>query len=245
LKLKSRLTFFTVLALMLGGGATFLLAGAAQPNRPTSHAGEVQLSIAQIYWEYNASANDLGVHVSLDGEDWRWLTIKRPDGLRLFEVRGRGPYQELGMTELFFEGAEPSLNSFPLAGLLTRFPEGPYEFEGRTVDGEVIEGEDVFSHAIPDGPQVFTQVGNNNLLRISWNPVTSPPPGFPNLPIVISGYQVIVGTFQVTLPASATSVTVPPEFVSSLQHGVSQPFEVLAIEQSANQTLTEGTFVLP
>jgi hypothetical protein len=120
-----------------------------------------------------------------------------------------------------------------------------YDFEGRTVDGQEITGEDLFTQAIPDGPDVFTQVGNQNLLRISWNPVTSPPPGFPNLPIVITGYQVIVGTFQVTLPASASSVTVPPEYVASLDHGVAQPFEVLAIEQSANQTLTEGTFVLP
>jgi hypothetical protein len=36
-------------------------------------------------------------------------------------------------------------------------------------------------------------------------------------------------------------VTVPPEFVASLPSGSNQ-FEVLAIEASGNQTITEGTF---
>jgi hypothetical protein len=46
---------------------------------------------------------------------------------------------------------------------------------------------------------------------------------------------------QVTLPASARSVTVPSEFVDSLRSG-QQAFEVLAIEASGNQTITEGSF---
>jgi hypothetical protein len=184
------------------------------------------------------------VHVSLDAEDWRRLRILKPNERSIFEVEGRGAYHELGMTELFFEGAEPSLDEFPLAGLLARFPEGIYEIEGRTVDGEELESEVMFSHAIPAGPTVSAAVGPGDSLVISWTPVTSPPPGFPNRPINIVGYQVIVGLFLVTVPATTTSVTVPPEFVASLASGV-QPYEVLAIEASANQTLTEGTFVLP
>ena len=207
-------------------------------------AEEIPFSIAKIYWEYNASANDLGVHVSLDAEDWKRLTISKPDGSSIFAVEGRGPYRELGMTELFFEGAEPSLDEFPLAGLLARFPEGEYEIAGRTVDGQSLESDVMFSHAIPAGPKVSAKVGPGDSLVIGWTKVTSPPPGFPKKPIKIVGYQVIVGLFQVTVPATTTSVTVPPEFVASLASGV-QPYEVLAIEARANQTLTEGTFVLP
>jgi hypothetical protein len=84
--------------------------------------------------------------------------------------------------------------------------------------------------------------GNDVVIR--WSPVTAPPPGFPDRPIVIIGYQVIVESFQVTLPASATSVTIPTEFVESLGSGA-HPFEVLAIEASANQTITEGSLVIP
>ena len=87
---------------------------------------------------------------------------------------------------------------------------------------------------------------NGNSLVISWNPVTGPPDGFPDLPITIVGYQVIVGSFQVTIPAATTplQVTVPPEFVASLPGGENL-FEVLAIEAGGNQTITEGSFTKP
>src|SRR6185503_14048981 len=90
---------------------------------PEAWAAKKKLEISRIYWEYNSSANDLGVHVSLDGEDWRKLKIINPAGRTIFEVEGRGPYRMLGMTELFFEGAEPNLDDFPLENLLARFPE--------------------------------------------------------------------------------------------------------------------------
>jgi len=228
------------LPLVIGATVALLVGSATRDCR----AGEVPFEIAKIYWEYNASANDLGVHVSLDAEDWRRLRIFKPNKQPIFGVQGRGAYRELGMTELFFEGAEPSLDEFPLAGLLARFPEGEYEIRGRTVDGQVLESDVMFSHAIPAGPTVSAVVGPGDSLVISWTPVTSPPPGFPDKPINIVGYQVIVDPFQVTVPATTTSVTVPPEFVASLASGV-QPYEVLAIEASANQTLTEGTFVIP
>src|SRR5262245_19585585 len=113
-----------------------LVVGVAAATLAGECRAEVPFSIAKIYWEYNASANDLGVHVSLDAEDWRRLRILTPAERSIFEVEGKGAYRELGMTELFFEGAEPSLDEFPLAGLLARFPEGQYEIEGRTVDGQ-------------------------------------------------------------------------------------------------------------
>lgn len=232
---------FTTVTLALG--TAMVLASAARPARAATPPQEAQLSFSRIYWEYNASANDLGVHVTLDGEHWTKLKIENPRERVLFQVKGSGPYANLGMTELFFEGAEPSLDEFPLQDLLALFPEGEYEFEGRTVDRQEIEGSWMFTHAIPDGPEVFADVGPNHLLRIRWNEVTAPPPGFPNRPIHITGYQVIVGSFQVTLPATARGVTVPPEFVQAMGPG-EHDFEVLAIEVSANQTLTEGTFTL-
>jgi hypothetical protein len=204
----------------------------------------VPLEISRIFFEYNASANDLGVHVFLDGEDWRRLKIVNPKDRTIFVVEGKAAYRNLGMTELFFEGAEPSLADVPLEELLALFPEGRYQFDGKTVDGANIEGTGTLSHAIPAGPSVSAQVGPGNSLVISWTTVTAPPPGFPDKPINIVGYQVIVDTFQATLPATARSVTVPPEFVASLASGP-QPFEVLAIEASANQTITEGSFVKP
>ena len=66
----------------------------------------------------------LGFHVSLDGEDWTDLKIFDPTGKKIFDVSAGGGYKNLGLTELFFEGAEPNLAEFPLEELLALFPEG-------------------------------------------------------------------------------------------------------------------------
>jgi hypothetical protein len=214
---------------------------------------ELAFEESRIFIEYNSSDNDLGFHVFLDGEDWKSLKIVNPDGRTIAELQGRAGYRLLGLSELFFEGAEPTLSEFPLEELLALFPEGEYEFEGITVDGEEIEGEGTLTHAVPAGPDVSASddaVGAGNALTIRWDPVTevaTDPAGgeFPDADIVVVAYQVIVGSFQVTLPASdppaPMSVTVPPEFVASLESGEHE-YEVLAIEEGGNQTITSNSF---
>jgi hypothetical protein len=223
--------------------ALFVLAGGgvAGPARAGNDC-DTELDISRIYIEYNFSGNDLGFHVFLDGEDWVGLEIENPDGLTIFEVEGRGAYADLGLTELFFEGAEPSLDDVPLGELLEMFPEGEYEFEGQTVDGCEIEGTGILSHKIP-APPTITAPGPNAPVNpdktvIQWT-AGSNPSG-----VKVVGYQVIVESFQVTLPASRKSVTVPPEFMKTLKSGVHQ-FEVLAIEKGGNQTIREGSFRMP
>ena len=68
---------------------------------------------------------------------------------------------------------------------------------------------------------------------IQWNPVPNPTGS------KIVGYQVIVGDFAVTLPATKTRVTVPPEY---LEPGTEYDFEILAIESSGNQTIRQSSF---
>ena len=63
---------------------------------------------------------------------------------------------------------------------------------------------------------------------------------------VIIGYEVIVEDedekiFKIDTPAEAESVTVPPEFTED--DGCYQ-YEVLAIEESGNQTITEEEFYI-
>jgi hypothetical protein len=200
------------------------------------------LSIARIYIEYNESGNDLGFHVFLDAEDWVELEIRSPAGATIFEVEGSGGYAELGLTELFFEGAEPSLADVPLATLLAMFPQGRYKFIAETVDGATLVSRPLLSHAVPAGPVVSADVEGDDVV-IAWEPVTSAPPGFPVQAVNVVAYQVIVGSFQVTLPRTATEVALPEAFVDALGTG-EHDFEVLAIEASGNQTITEGTFTI-
>jgi hypothetical protein len=210
----------------------------------SARAQAAEFSFSRIYIEYNQTANDLGYHVTLDGEDWTRLAIFNTSGTKIFEVQGRAAYKLLGMTELFFEGAEPSLDDFPLRELLALFPEGDYSFAGTTADGEEIEGTGTLSHAVPNGPGNVSAVLSGDSLVISWDKVTTTPPGFPKRPITIVGYQLIVEAFQVTVPDSVTSVTVSPEFVNSLPSG-EVLFEVLAIDETGNQSITESKFVKP
>lgn len=220
------------------GAAVTLLAGAA-----ASDAAAAPYKEKRIYIEYNASANDLGFHVFLDAEDWRTLTIVNPEGTTIIDVVAKGGYGTLGLTEMFFEGAEPSLDEFPLDDLLALFPEGKYKFSGVRVDGVRLNGTATLSHAVPEGPAVSAYVDDDTVV-IRWDPVSEPPEGFPQRTIDIVGYQVIAGSFQVTLPGSAREVELPEEFVDSLDPGV-HPFEVLAIDATANQSITEGVFEIP
>ncbi len=207
-------------------------------SRASAAKKVVPLAISKIYIEYNFSANDLGFHISLDGEDWSSMKIINPSGRTIFNVKGRSGFGNLGMTELFFEGAEPSLDEVPLAELLALFPEGNYTFVGKTVEGDEIVGTGTLTHKIPAAPVIVSPqpgevVDASQPVVIDWDPVANPPGG------QIVGYQVIIGAFSITLPASKTSVTVPAEF---LEPGTEYLWEVLAIEAGANQTIRESSF---
>ena len=229
--------------MLLGAGILF-----AQQPAVVRQQSEIPLSTARIIIEFNSSANDVGVQVLLDGEPWQFLRINSPDGRKILDITSSKSLKQQGLTELFFESSEPSLDEVPLADFLARFPEGKYEFEGRTIEGDKLDGEATFSHVIPAGPVILSpgegdEVDPNNVL-IRWAPVTQKIAGSGQL--VIVGYQVVVEggnparRFDVTLSAAARSVKVSPEF---LEPGTDYTFEILAIEVGGNQTITEGSFV--
>jgi len=204
-----------------------------------AHAAE--LEEAKIYIEYNQSGNDLGFHVFLDGEDWMSLMITNPLGEVVFEVDGYAGYAELGLTELFFEGAEPTLDEYPLADLLALFPEGEYSFDGLTVDGEPIHGVAELSHDVPAAPEVRIKVRDDRV-TIRWKAVTDPAEILPDGEIEIDGYQVLVGdVLDVVLDADARKFRVPDEVLDILEPG-EVDIEVLAIDENGNQTIAEGSF---
>jgi len=209
-----------------------------------ARAAQVPLEAAKMIIEFNSSAQDVGIQVFLDGDPWKTMEIVDPNGRKIYSVKGKGNVKKLGSTELFFESEEPSLTDLPLPDFLTLFPEGTYQFSGKSAEGkDELIGSAMFTHNIPDGPsnvspQAGATVDPNNTV-IDWDPVTTPSG------IQIVQYQVIVegGTpsreFSVFLPAANTSVKVPPEF---LVPGTDYLFEILAIEVGGNQTITEGSF---
>ena len=243
---------FRMLPVFLISVVALILAAAAPEGWAKS---EIPFSRAKMIIEFNSTANDVGVQVLLDGEPWQSLQIESPNRRTILDIRASMSLREQGLTELFFESSEPSLDEVPLAKFLARFPEGTYKFDGKTIDRQEIEGEATFTHVIPAGPVIVSpkegdEVDPKNLV-ISWEAVTTKIEGSGEGDLVIVAYQVIVErtdndqlgtalrTFDIKLPPSSRpiqSVTVPPEF---LEPGTEYKFEVLAIEAGGNQTITE------
>lgn len=206
-------------------------------------AAQIPFAKAKIIFEFNSTGQDLGIQVSLDGEPWKNIKVVSPNGRILLEVEGKGTLRKFGLTELFVESNEPNFADMSKAEILALFPAGEYKFSGKTVEGDNLVGTATLTHNIPDGPVIVSplqgDVVDPNNTVINWNAVTTP------AGIQIVGYQVIVEggnpsrTFDVNLPGTATSVTVPPEF---LEPGTEYIFEVLAIEIGGNQTISEGSF---
>jgi len=204
----------------------------------------IPFSKTKIIIEVNATDGDAGIQIFVDAAGWTRLEVFDPNGQKILDVSGSGSVGMQGVTELFFESAEPSFEELPLDELLARFPEGQYTFVGMTVDGQALTGKATLTHNIPDGPVIVSPqedaaVDPNNAV-ISWNSVTTP------AGIKIVGYQVIVArekptlrVFSVDVSSTTTSVTVPPEF---MEPKTAYKYEVLAIEAGGNQTISERQF---
>ena len=177
----------------------------------------------------------------------------------------QGSAAQIGLTELSFEGEEPSLKRVPFRRLLKLFPPGRYIFEGTTAGGEPLRSKNRLSAELPCPVRVVTPSPTvptaADAVVISWEMV----PGVYNpdtavcnfaLDVGLVGFQVIAeavnesaGTtrsYVVDLPRDATSARVPTEFLAP---GVAVPgtefrLEVIAIEDTGNKTITEANFQL-
>ena len=231
--------------LILGAAVTLAAAGILPHS---AQAATIPFKDARMIIEYNSTAQDVGIQFFLDSDDWRSIDIYAPGGGKMFSATAQGSLlAQGGGTELFLESVEPSLDELPLEEFFDRFPEGGYLFVGKLQGGGRVAGTAEFDHDIPKGPQILQPgAGGGTCAQgvaiptvISWRPVTETIEGEP---VEIEGYEVIVENdevFDIHLPGDATRVTVPAEF---LKPGTDYKFEVLAIAEGGNQTITEGCF---
>jgi hypothetical protein len=207
---------------------------------------ELELETLAFFIEFNETDEDVGVQCLLGGEPYTVLRAFDPDERRILDLRPRSILKQQGLSDFFFESAEPTLDEFSMAEFLDRFPVGIYEFETTTIDGEEQDGEAEFTHVIPAGPEITSplegDVVNLNDVVVSWEPVTMTTAfNPPQVPVTIVGYQVFVTRedplriLRMDVSADTTSVSVPPEF---LEPETEYEVEVLAIEASDNQTIS-------
>ncbi|MCI0656707.1 MAG: hypothetical protein L0170_06500 [Acidobacteria bacterium] len=241
--MRSSLTLMRTLAVVLAGLVTVQVAAPVLWALP--------LSATLIRIEVNATDGDAGIQIFLDGEGWTRLEVFDPNGQQILDFSANGGVEQQGITELFFESAEPSFEEQTLEELFLLFPAGMYKFEATTDEGKKLTGKATLSHAIPAGPEVISPEEDEVLdagspVVISWEPVTDPFPET-DLAVNVVAYQVIVEqvkpqsvrVFSITLPATTSQVTLPAELI---QGNAEYKFEVLAIEAGGNQTITESTF---
>ncbi len=236
------------------GGAASVDAETVCAEPPDSGADEIPAS--KLYFEYNSADEDTGVHGLFDSSGFTQLCVYDPDGNLILAVSPQEQLKDLGMGGIFFESREPEESEVSQADVVTSFPEGDYKVTAITHDGKHLAGDATLSHAIPLGPEITSpaegDIVNPESLVVSWEPVTETINGDP---ISITGYEVIVtneeaedpnGLAQPILSAhvtpSVTSLTIPSEFMEA---GTEYELEVIAIEESGNQTISIVFFETP
>ena len=225
---------------LMAAAAVVLVLGVAAQE---AHA--VKLSATAIYIEINDTDGDAGIQIFLDGEGWNSMKVFDPDGNRVLDISAEGSVGIQGITELFFESAEPSFEEQSLAELLALFPEGKYRFEGTTTEGRLLKDKATLTHSLPAAPALVLPVEGDDEVDpentvIEWQSVPNPAGS------EIVGYEVVVEreedplrVLKVDVSNTTTSVTVPSEF---MEPGTAYKWEVLAIEASGNQTIAEREF---
>jgi hypothetical protein len=231
---------------------------------PASSAddGEIPFDEANIFFELNDTDGDLGIHSLIDGEPWKRLEIEDPNEREMLNVRVKGRLKRQGLTEFFFESAEPTFDELKPKKFFRRFPEGLYEVEGLTLDGEKLENEVEVTHLMPSPPlnndlRVSGVLASSDCeakvptagkpIVISWDDIemSHPDLGRTNEPIEVEQYQVVVedeesgATLSVELPPDVTSYQVSDDFI---RLNTVFKYEVLVREASGNQTATESCF---
>ncbi len=234
----------------------------ADNRRPESE--EVPFAEAVVLAELNDTDGDLGFHASIDGDAWRLLEIEDPDGRVILRIRGRSRVRRQGLTQLFFESAEPTFDELTPEEFFARFPEGEYEVSGRATDGGELESDAIFTHLLPAPAGGITVSGvsvNPDLVDcddappmvsepvvIAWNPITRSHAeiGRTKELVDIVKYQLVVEReeptlliYSVDLPPTLTELEVPIGFTAL---GEAFKFEILAREASGNQTAVESCF---
>ncbi len=235
---------------------------------------EIPYDEAELFFELNNTDGDLGIHALIDAEAWKSLKIEDPHEREMLSVRAKGRLRLQGLTEIFFESAEPIFEDLLPADFFARFPEGEYDIKGRTLDGSELGSEVVLTHTMPapaapkvNGEEMAVQCDEDEdgydaskvsaPITIAWPEVTMSHPdpmtggaGVQSpISVEINNYEVVVeilnddvdSTFIIQLPPDSLEVTLPMQFIAL---GDNFKYEVLAREESFNQTAVESCFVL-
>jgi hypothetical protein len=212
----------------------FILSGA-----PDSTAGEpaaaVPFPIAAAHFEQNATDGDMEVvfQVKADKDGLAELNVVSPDG-RPVVVFKAPDVSTLGMRQFRFESPEP-----PDFEALKAYPEGVYQFSGRTALGANLVGKTTLSHRLPATTTFVAPASAAENVPVkgfvmSWSAVED-----------VASYIVKIDqrdlniNFMVRVPASWTAFTLPDGF---LARGTKYKLAIGTETREGNVSYIETTF---
>lgn len=170
---------------------------------------------------------------------------------------------------IYIESAEPSFDELEPKDFFRRFPEGEYEIEGITLEGEELEGEVWLSHVMPAPPEGIEINGiaaaedcdTDSLpivsepITISWDPVTESHPDLGKEgEVEIEQYQLVVeqvgdgDDFTLSFELSVNDQNRENRWEVEIPAGLiplgDTKFEILVRDENQNQTAVENCFVI-
>ena len=247
MKSKRNLAYRLKLPLLIVGT---ILVGSASVGWAQGPFSIIPFAESELFFEENTTDGDLGLHFKVDGDGWDRVILVNGHFESLVDVRLGGKLGSvIGLTELFSESAEPSFDEMPREDFLALFPPGPYYFFGRTLDGSWLVGFTMLTHHLPGAvelvsPEEEAEVSPDENLVIQWKTLVAP--NAPNN--AIEFYEIVAErdedeglhqVFSIIMPATATSVSVPAEF---LEAGTDYKVEIIAQETSGNRSAVESPF---
>lgn len=251
------------LPMFLMAAAALVLAAAAPLSWADEHEDEIPFDVANVFFELNNTDGDLGIHSLIDGEPWKVLELEDPREREMLNIRLRGRLRRQGLTELFYESAEPTFDELAPERFFRRFPEGEYGVSGVTLEGDELESIAIVTHLMPAPPVISLNgtmlpledcdedlVAASEPFSFSWDPIalSHPDLGRTDEPIEVVKYELVVEReeptalkFSIDLPPDVTSLQLPAGLAVA---GEEFKAEVLVREVSGNQTATETCFLV-
>jgi hypothetical protein len=113
--------------------------------------------------EINATDGDAGFHALFDAGAWKEVRMDDPYGQKIFDEKAFAGLRAQGLTENFFESAEPVCDEddaeeddpvVSLAEFIERFPSGIYNFYGKTNENEHFAGDAELTYDLPAAPVI-------------------------------------------------------------------------------------------
>lgn len=246
-------------AAILAGTSAF--AGDDRNRSDSSDESATPFEEAHLFFELNDTDGDLGIHSLVDGDAWKRLEIDDPNDVRMLDVFVRGRLHNQGLTEIFFESAEPPFDELAPERFFRRFPEGVYDFSGLSLEDQELDSKVTLSHVLAAPPEnihvsdvpAAESCDSDPLpsvsepVTISWDPVTKSHPQIGKQGVIeVEHYQLVIEredptllVFSVDLPPNVTDFTIPDTFTAL---GDAFKFEILVRATNGNQTAVESCF---